>query len=221
MVKAGMEKNYPIDLFKLHDLFGSLELKKVNFKKGEKRMEDCEVDGVWMRGFMERLADKICQLTKGRIGGLVEDRGRLRDFAVSMGAQAGRRRIVLQIDGAGGHGTKKDIEFYTDYLKKRGIDLEFQPSNSPDTNVLDLGVWRWIQQVVDRLQKGQRNNAKALDDTVRGAWDALGDDREMHNNIWDKLVRNAKMCIAQNGDNTFAEARGEKQKELIDEYDKL
>ena len=82
-------------------------------------------------------------------------------------------------------------------------------------------MWRWIQQVVDRLQKGQRNDAKALDETVRGAWDALGDDRVMHNNIWDKLVRNAKMCIAQNGDNTFAEARGEKQKELIDEYDKL
>ena len=82
-------------------------------------------------------------------------------------------------------------------------------------------MWRWIQQKVDRLQKGQRNNADALDDTVRRAWEELGENRDVHKKIWDSLVGYAKICIIDEGDNTNAEVRGHRKEELIAQYNKF
>ena len=58
---------------------------------------------------------------------------------------------TIQMDNAGGHGRKEDIERYESGLLDKGFKVNFQPSNSPDLNVLDLGVWRGLQAEVDKL----------------------------------------------------------------------
>ncbi len=59
--------------------------------------------------------------------------------------------IILVMDNAGGHETVEAIEQYTrTLLDNYNIEIIHQPARSPDTNPLDLGVWRSIQSSVKK-----------------------------------------------------------------------
>ena len=50
--------------------------------------------------------------------------------------------IYLFMDNAGGHGTKAVKQQYTEILKEEfNLIVEWQPPNSPEMNLLDLGIW--------------------------------------------------------------------------------
>ena len=52
--------------------------------------------------------------------------------------------IYLQLDNAGGHGTKTAIEAYKSSLQtEHNVIVINQPPRSPDSNVLDIGLWMW------------------------------------------------------------------------------
>ena len=86
--------------------------------------------------------------------------------------------IYLIMDNAGGYGTKECIESYVKLLKdKYNIIIKHQIPRSPETNVLDLGIWNSISpallscpldvhsgNVARKLDllKRKQNDAKAL-----------------------------------------------------------
>ena len=70
---------------------------------------------------------------------------------------------MSRIIAPGGHGSNPVIAAYRKMLKdKFNIELVCQPPNSPESNVLDLGIWRSLQAVVDRLGRVTRHNSDAL-----------------------------------------------------------
>jgi hypothetical protein len=69
--------------------------------------------------------------------------------------------IYLVMDNAGGHGTVEAIEQYTRILlEDYNIEIIHQPARSPETNPLDLGVWRSIQSSVEKKTISQDNNSR-------------------------------------------------------------
>jgi hypothetical protein len=61
--------------------------------------------------------------------------------------------IYLGMDNAGGHGTFEAVEQCTrNLLENYNIEIIHQPPRSPETNPLDLGVWRSIQSLVEKKQ---------------------------------------------------------------------
>ena len=83
--------------------------------------------------------------------------------------------IYLVMDNAGGHGTAAAIQQYTrDLLVRFNIEIIHQAARSPETNPLDLGLWRSIQSWVEEKHKDKATFAEALAQSVQEAW---ADDR--------------------------------------------
>ena len=62
--------------------------------------------------------------------------------------------ITLFMDNAGGHGTVAAKEQYVKILQdKYNVIVSWQSLNSPETNILNLGVWMTIQSVVEWMQR--------------------------------------------------------------------
>ena len=62
----------------------------------------------------------------------------------------------LFMDNAGGHGKTEVKQNYKNILKQEyNILIEWQVPNSPETNMLDFGVWMVFQLVVERIHKGK------------------------------------------------------------------
>ena len=82
--------------------------------------------------------------------------------------------IYLQMDNAIGHGTKEAIREYTQLLQQQfNIVLLPQCPRSPETNALDLGLWRSLQCEVEKLHRDKRTDANANADSVLQAWNNL------------------------------------------------
>lgn len=80
-------------------------------------------------------------------------------------------KIYLCMDNAGGHGTKEAIDEYTGILwNDFGVEIIWQVPRSPETNMLDLGVWMSIQTAVTRVHHGRRCQHYALAKSVEEAW---------------------------------------------------
>ena len=87
-----------------------------------------------------------------------------------------------------------------------GIDLVCQTPNSPEFNVLDVGVWMSIQSRVDKLHRSLREDPEVLYKTVCKAWDDYGERKgESLKRVWGCLVDRAKTCIVDKGEQ---ESRG-------------
>ena len=85
-----------------------------------------------------------------------------------------KQPIYLIIDNAGGHGTTVVVEEYRRMLKDDfNIILKHQVPNSPETNLLDLGVWRALQSKVESISFQNRFDTEVLADTVEEAWRAF------------------------------------------------
>ena len=104
---------------------------------------------------------------------------------------------------------KKDIERYESGLLDKGFKVNFQPPNSPDLNVLDLGVWRGLQAEVDKLQRDKRNNPDVLTATCFEAWRKWGDEKQAeHINIWKRMMEQYRICCRMGGGTRIWRRRG-------------
>ena len=64
----------------------------------------------------------------------------------------------LMMDNAGGHGSNEAVEKYTEDLKnKYKIEIIQQVPRSPETNVLDLGIWMSLQSAVEKESRASRS----------------------------------------------------------------
>ena len=78
--------------------------------------------------------------------------------------------IYIIMDNAGGHGTDDAKQQYTESLAAYNIGIIWQVPRSPETNMLDLGIWMSIQSAVERAQRGQRCHHATLAKSVENAW---------------------------------------------------
>ena len=64
--------------------------------------------------------------------------------------------VYLFMDNAGGHGKIAIKEDHERILKQEyNIQIEWQVPQSPETNMLDLGVWVSLQSHVERIHKNK------------------------------------------------------------------
>ena len=84
-------------------------------------------------------------------------------------------------------------------LEEMNIFIEWQVPNSPETNLLDLGIWMAIQSYAEMLHKNKVMQADVLADSVEKAWDVLSSSvlTKVHER-W-KLV--LKLILAGKGSN--------------------
>jgi hypothetical protein len=84
------------------------------------------------------------------------------------------KTIYLVMDNAGGHGTEQAIRQYTtDLLERFNIEIIQQAARSPETNALDLGLWRSIQSSAEQIHNYRATFADALALSVNEAWENL------------------------------------------------
>ena len=120
----------------------------------------------------------------------------------------------LVMDNAGGHGTRDAIIEYVNLLKdKHNVIIVHQVPCSPETNMLDLGVWCGLQAHVEKehLHKTE-NRPNELARTIEGAWHSYDSFRPFAgvSRRWKKVL---SIIIASNGDNILTDAC--RRKELV------
>ena len=117
--------------------------------------------------------------------------------------------IYLIMDNAGGHGTRDAIDEYVDDLATEyNVHIVWQIPRSPETNLLDLGIWNSLQSHVDRVFRGNKQDVQALARTVMTAWESYYTEDVFERVFvrWEKVLR---LIIASNGNNSLVdEARG-------------
>ena len=136
--------------------------------------------------------------------------------------------IYLFMDNAGGHGTDDAKDKYVKILEELyNVIVDWQVPNSPETNMLDLGIWMNLQNIVEKVHKANNTGTSDpddLDESVMKAWNVFGGTLKMREvaNRW-KLVLD--LIIADNGGNDKVEScRGLKRplrftKEDASKYD--
>ena len=134
------------------------------------------------------------------------------------------RKIIIQMDNAGGHGGGKgDISKTTlaelnswatnlpdDLLKlcPQGppvFEFVAQPPRSPDLNVLDLGVWTSLQVAVDKLKHDKGNDSPTVSelfDCCIDAWSKWPADKVL-DKIFKTLVNVLSFIEEEKGGNDY------------------
>jgi hypothetical protein len=117
--------------------------------------------------------------------------------------------IYLVMDNAGGHGTNDAKEAYTEGLVSSNVEVIWQVARSPETNMLDLGVWMSIQSAVQKVHHGRRCQHDALAKSVEDAWKA-NLNIEAFSNVFKRLRVVLRCILDDDGGNRLVEAkRGE------------
>ena len=157
----------------------------VRSKKGDER----EIDTTCDSKFMEMIMPEV--------GRAIREQYHWVPFSIP---------IFLYLDNAGGHGTKAVIDQYVKALKDDfNVILVHQRPRSPATNMLDLGVWMALQNVVEKLHFRKRMEAKALCNTVEEAWKQL--DSIKLQNVYNRWKMVLDLIIEDNGGDRLIEAK--------------
>lgn len=116
------------------------------------------------------------------------------------------KKIIVQLDSAGGHRIAESMEVLTKIGRKSKPRIEFQtqPTRSPDTNVLDLGIWNSMKSRVaevryDRTAEASMN--QRIIDSVTDMW--ANYDPSKLNNIFITLTDVLKEIKEHDGGNSF------------------
>ena len=110
------------------------------------------------------------------------------------------------MDNAGGHGTKECVDKYVEMLQdEHNIIVIHQCPRSPETNILDLGVWRAFQHVVEKQHFRKRKEKGALWRTCQGAYKTL--DPQKLTNVYNRWLYVLDLIITDDGDNRLVESR--------------
>ena len=123
---------------------------EVKVMKGTVLQEDCSCDTAFMKGLMKELGTAIRS---------------------SFHWVAPEVEVTLVMDNAGGHGTNVFKDEFVAYLKTHhNVQVEWQVGQSPETNLLDLGIWMSFQSLVERMHQFLVIKPDVLDKTVCKAW---------------------------------------------------
>ncbi len=113
----------------------------IRHQKGDTFMEDISCDSTFMLQIMPKVGKEIRKAFHWVSIGTRRDDGEWE----------GGHPIYLVLDSAGGHGTIAAVQSYKQMMKNQyNIILVHQITNSPETNVLDLGIWMSLQNAVEK-----------------------------------------------------------------------
>lgn len=162
----------------------------VRYQQGDTVEEDVTCDSQWMKDNMDEIAQSIRDAYHW-----VKDED----------------TIYLVMDNAGGHGTDECVKEYTqNLLDKYNIEIVQQVARSPETNVLDLGIWMSLQSSVEKKHKGRCCNPKVLNKTVMEVWEEVAS-VEAFENVFGKLPMIYNLILRNLGGNDLVETnRGKK-----------
>jgi hypothetical protein len=116
------------------------------------------------------------------------------------------KRVIVQLDSAGGHRVSESIEYLNDVGMKKNPPISFitQPTRSPDTNVLDLGIWRSMSSRMTSV-KYDRYSAYSMDQRIINAVEDMW--REYDPNVLHNIFVTLKMVLyeiqSHNGGNSY------------------
>ena len=114
--------------------------------------------------------------------------------------------IFMYLDNAGGHGTKEVVTAYVKaLLDEYNVVCVHQRPRSPCTNLLDLGVWMALQNVVEKLHFRKRMETTALCGTVVEAWKSLQPIKLL--NVYNRWLLVLDLIIEDNGGNRLVETK--------------
>ena len=114
--------------------------------------------------------------------------------------------IYLQMDNAGGHGTKHAIRDYTQALANDyNIIVKYQPAHSPETNALDLGLWMSLQSKVEAEHRDKCTNCNAIAHSVQQAWEDLPS--VTINRVFERIPVVLQLIVDDDGGNDKVEDR--------------
>lgn len=114
--------------------------------------------------------------------------------------------VYLVMDNAGGHGTSEAIAQYVAMFEARNIRVIWQVPRSPETNMLDLGIWMSIQSQVVKAHHMRRCNKDALSKSVYDAWNNYLSIRAFKN-VHGRLRVVLAAIVEGNGSNDLVEAK--------------
>ena len=122
----------------------------------------------------------------------------------------------MYMDNAGGHGTDEIKREYVSILKRsHNIIVEWQIVNSPETNLLDLGCWVTIMQLMaEKMHKFKCMESDALACSIRSTFIAF--DPQSIQKVWDPWKLVLDLIIFWNGSNDFVELHRGKLTSLLD-----
>ena len=91
-------------------------------------------------------------------------------------------------------------------------------TRSPETNVLDLGIWCSLQWAVDKLMRGRRSDMGALVQGVASVWDGAGGEQSTaFSSVWTRLTRVSHLIKVDEGGNESVEKKRGKCWAALDE----
>ena len=112
--------------------------------------------------------------------------------------------IYLVMDNAGGHGTVEAKQTFVERLEMvYNVRVNWQVPNSPDTNMLDLGVWMTIQSKVEELHRTLVLDNDVLAKTVIEAFETFDSDKLT--NIYERWEKVLDLIIKNEGRNDLVE----------------
>jgi hypothetical protein len=128
------------------------------------------------------------------------------------------QKCYLVMDNAGGHGTEEAIKKYTDILETEfDIEIIHQIPRSPETNILDLGIWCSLQWAVDKLMRGRRGDMEALVQGVTSVWNGAGGELSTaFSSVWTQLTRVLHLIKVDEGGNESVEKKRGKRLVALD-----
>jgi hypothetical protein len=114
--------------------------------------------------------------------------------------------VYVCMDNAGGHGTNDAKLQYINLLKEFNVEVIWQVPRSPETNMLDLGVWMSIQCSVMNVHYGRKCHHDALAKSVEEAWNGYLSQKAF-TNVYNRLRVVLTCIVDDNGGNRLVESK--------------
>lgn len=115
-------------------------------------------------------------------------------------------KVFLVMDNAGGHGTDEAKSQYVEELTKFNVEIIWQVPRSPETNMLDLGIWMSIQTAVMKAHRLRRCQDHALARSVEDAWNSYLS-KDAFINVHGRLKVVLRCIVDDNGGNNLVESK--------------
>ena len=126
--------------------------------------------------------------------------------------------VYLFVDNAGGHGKIEVKKQYEKILMDEyNVLIEWQVPNSPETNMLDLGVWVSLQSIVENIHKGKVMQSDVLSQSVEEAF------RYISSTVLDKVHSRWKLVLqllvsGEDTNEVVEEHRGLKKSAMLKDF---
>lgn len=153
------------------------------YEKGEEREVDCSCDSKFMLGVMDDVGKAIREAY----------------------SQVPRNEVIyLGMDNAGGHGKHEVIKQYEQMLRsKHNVKILWQQPRTPESNMLDLGIWMHLQSIVEEKHFGQRVHAESLWKTMQAAWGLMS--QQALTNVYNRWLKVLDLIEKGLGDSKLVE----------------